>query len=194
MTYQETINVFICQNPLNLSQICETQNKILEAITQIHDIKRLITNIQDTPQDQENLIDTEPSNDQLQDKSDISGSIKTCSPTHKNPCHSPNIIPNPRILQDDPENTKTEHSAEEGVTPHTQSISGKHKSNMPDPKLSNWDNSSGRHELFPNNSDKLSNPKQEEERIDEGIGDIKPTKLPTVEIPEIPKENQLGIN
>ena len=49
-----------------MSQICETQNKILEAITQIHDIKRLITNIQDISQDQENLINTEPSNNQLQ--------------------------------------------------------------------------------------------------------------------------------
>ena len=51
-----------------MSQICETQNKILEAITQIHDIKRIITNIQDISQDQENLTNTEPSNDQLQDK------------------------------------------------------------------------------------------------------------------------------
>ena len=106
----------------------------------------------------------------------------------------PNNIPEPRTLQDDPENIKIEHSYKEEVTPHTQSISGKHKSNMPDPELYNWDNSSGRHELFPNYPDHLSIPKHEEERINEGIGDIKPTKPSLEEISEIPKENQLGIN
>ena len=128
-----------------MSRICETQNKILEAITQIHDIKRIITNIQDISQEQENLINTEPSNDQLQDQLDISESNKTRFPTHKNICHSPNNIPEPRTLQDDPENIKIE----------------------------------------------LSTSKHEEERIDEGIGDIELTKSSLKEISEIPKQKSI---
>jgi hypothetical protein len=170
-----------------MSRICKTQNKILEAITQIHDIKRIITNIQDISQDQENLTNTEPSNDQLQDKFDISEAIKTHFPTHNNTSHSSNNIPEPRTLQDDPENIEIEHSYEEEVTPHNQSISGKHKSNMPDLELSSEDNSSRHHKLLPNHPDKLSAPKHEEERIDEGIGDIEPTKSSLEEISEIPK-------
>ena len=171
----------------DMSQICETQNKILEAITQIHDIKRIITNIQDISQDQENLTNTESSNDQLQEKFDIPESIKTHFPNHKNTCHPPNNIPGPRTLQDNPENIKIKHSYEEEVTPHNRSISGKHKSNIPDLELSSEDNSSRHHKLLPNHPNKLSAPKHEEERINEGIGDIEPTKPPLEETSEIPK-------
>ena len=124
-----------------VSRICETQNKILEAITQIHDIKRIITNIQDISQEQENVINTEPSNDQPQVQLDISESNKTRFPIHENISHSPNNIPEPRTLQDDPENIKIE----------------------------------------------LSTSKHEEERIDEGIGDIELTKSSLKEISEISK-------
>jgi hypothetical protein len=155
-----------------LSRICETQNKILEAITQIHDIKRIITNIQDLSQEQESLTNIESSNDQLQDKFDITESNKTRFPSHKNIIHFPNNIPEPRTLQDDPENIKIEHSYEEGVVPHNRSIPEKHKSNISDLELSGDDNPPRHHELLPNHPEQLSAPKHEERRVDEGIGDI----------------------